>query len=778
MPKPFANTQGFNGTFYDTYLIAMQAGTATGDPGLDQMRKISLGQLRAYVRQGFGNMMNFRGAYSSALPENPEINDYFYAAETFTADEETYTQYHFYEYNGTAWFDISGVLSQYCTLAQVQEQILAAVRGICGPDLPVYDPVNGTYQLGDAVVTEIGLCINTTSIVVPEPFDPSKWLPVNLDSLWNDSITTSSRISSLWTEIGKIQGDTTEYRNTATYAKGDFCIYDGTIYRANQAISTPESWTASHWDQVDLQTLKTGVDTNADAITSLETRVFTIEETLMGENEITVNYPDDGNYPSLMPNRVPLRALKFAEVPTFSGKSRAWNQLVENGNFASGDGWVLESGVTASFSGNVATISSTTSSNGIRREIDFINGHKYLVSAEINTESALDVKFGSSSSGGAQVQITTSVFNQFVKYSEIKTASANTYQFYIFVSSTYSNLKVRNVTLYDLSLIFGAGNEPSTVADALALLPALGQYNAYDAGSLVSTEVSGVKSVGVNIWDEEWEVGRYDSSTGQKSASTTNIRNKNFIKVSTNTSYYLKASAVATVLYYDANMNFISLTYAQNEAITTPSNACYINFFLASGYGTTYNHDVQICLNSYADKTTYHPYKTDTLSLSEPVTLRSAGSVADEHDVESGVTMRNIGVELVTEERGFTANGQCYQSNIKISGADNSEYWGGAGPIISPKIPRATMKDMYEGTVTNGISMNGGRIIIGKDTYANRATLLDGTTLFFALATPTTESIDPITDNFLEVEGGGTVETIQTQTPIIDNCLDVGYLTV
>ena len=127
MPKPFANTTGFNGTFLDTYLIAMQAGTTTGDPGLNEMRKVTLGQLRAYVRQGFGNMMNFRGAYDSAPPSDPQINDYFYALDDFTVSGVTYEQYHFYEYNGTGWFDISGVLSQFCTLAQAtsiaQEQI-------------------------------------------------------------------------------------------------------------------------------------------------------------------------------------------------------------------------------------------------------------------------------------------------------------------------------------------------------------------------------------------------------------------------------------------------------------------------------------------------------------------------------------------------------------------------------------------------------------------------------------------------------------------------------
>lgn len=39
------------------------------------------------------------------------------------------------------------------------------------------------------------------------------------------------------------------YSSAATYALGDFCIYDGVMYKCTTAITSPENWTASHWTQ-------------------------------------------------------------------------------------------------------------------------------------------------------------------------------------------------------------------------------------------------------------------------------------------------------------------------------------------------------------------------------------------------------------------------------------------------------------------------------------------------------------------------------------------------
>ena len=41
------------------------------------------------------------------------------------------------------------------------------------------------------------------------------------------------------------------YDPTATYAVGDKVSYAGNVYSCISAISTPEAWDSTHWDQVD-----------------------------------------------------------------------------------------------------------------------------------------------------------------------------------------------------------------------------------------------------------------------------------------------------------------------------------------------------------------------------------------------------------------------------------------------------------------------------------------------------------------------------------------------
>lgn len=41
-----------------------------------------------------------------------------------------------------------------------------------------------------------------------------------------------------------------DYDSTATYSIGDYCIYNGTLYYCNTAISTAQAWTEAHWTDI------------------------------------------------------------------------------------------------------------------------------------------------------------------------------------------------------------------------------------------------------------------------------------------------------------------------------------------------------------------------------------------------------------------------------------------------------------------------------------------------------------------------------------------------
>lgn len=115
---------------------------------------------------------------------------------------------------------------------------------------------------------------------------------------------------------------------------------------------------------------------------------------------------------------------------------------------------------------------------------------------------------------------------------------------------------------------------------------------------------------GVNIWDEQWELGSINSR-GEPSGSSTSIRCKNFIPVVPGNTYrYVNGSGINQAPWlYDENQGFIQRygSYmASGTTITIPEGCYYIKFALPGSYGATYKND--IAWNYPATVTTYSPY--------------------------------------------------------------------------------------------------------------------------------------------------------------------------
>jgi len=118
-----------------------------------------------------------------------------------------------------------------------------------------------------------------------------------------------------------------------------------------------------------------------------------------------------------------------------------------------------------------------------------------------------------------------------------------------------------------------------------------------------------VPALSANQWDEEWEVGTINNTTGEPSPDTNNIRSKNYIPVIPNESYYFyKSTSIGNIRYYwyDIDYGFISGNVVSNEARTAPSNAYFLKIRTTGTYGTTFNHD--FCVNYPSTVTTYNPY--------------------------------------------------------------------------------------------------------------------------------------------------------------------------
>ena len=346
------------------------------------------------------------------------------------------------------------------------------------------------------------------------------------------------------------------------------------------------------------------------------------------------------------------------------GKTIAWNQLVQNGNFADTSRWTT-SNVTITVSNNIGSITATRDGdNYVRQTIPMVVGHKYLFTGEVNGATAggtiFFLFFGTPGTSAGQMSFQQSAANVWEKRTYFFTCSNNSYN-EIRLQNAYNGTtnQYRNVKIIDLTLMFGAGNEPSTVAEFEALYPE--PYYPYTPGMLKSNDAAALLTVGCNQWDEVWEKGYYGVD-GSKGDSAYIIRSVNYTKVLPNQTYYIKIpDTTIYICEYDVDKNFISraLSLSSPGTIVFGATTSYIRFCIGTAGApvTTYNNDICINLSDASFNGTYEPYWQRVLALriSEltgipeggteadrvtmfPNGLGGAGSAFDSLFVENGVT--------------------------------------------------------------------------------------------------------------------------------------------
>ena len=118
-----------------------------------------------------------------------------------------------------------------------------------------------------------------------------------------------------------------------------------------------------------------------------------------------------------------------------------------------------------------------------------------------------------------------------------------------------------------------------------------------------------LSQAGTNFFNEDWEVGGINDTTGRPNSDTNKIRSKTFFRIVAGLSYYVAAPAPIRVLFYASDESFISETAnIRNSVFTAPDNAFYAKMRGTVDYGTTYNFDISI--NYPATDTIYHAYTT------------------------------------------------------------------------------------------------------------------------------------------------------------------------
>ena len=333
--------------------------------------------------------------------------------------------------------------------------------------------------------------------------------------------------------------------------------------------------------------------------------------------------------------------------------------------------------------------------------------------------------------------------------------------------NTYDNVSARP-EIFNLTKMFGAGNEPSTVEEFEKMFP--NDYYSYNAGDIISAGTESVVEQGKNLWDEVWEIGSINSSAGLDTPDSTAIRSKNYTPIIPNSTYiYIFAHTDNTKFnsikarFYDHNKNYIGYgdksgaSVSKNKAFIAPLNAFYVRFTLPPEYGNVYKNDIALIAGSSGDYTPYHQtaYPIPEAVKSLPGYGWSAGTAKNWVDYENkkyhqcvgavdlGTVTWNIdqGIRWYTyvlpkylTDKNAMCNKLIYSSNRELN--DESKWINSGAGFFEICVADVT-------------------------TSADVAAKMSGVILYYELATPIITDISTlIDDDFLrniEVEAGGSI---------------------
>lgn len=181
-------------------------------------------------------------------------------------------------------------------------------------------------------------------------------------------------------------------------------------------------------------------------------------------------------------------------VKSFSGKTLVWNQLVPVSTMASS----TKNGVTFTNNGTSVVINGGSDGNlayFIYAKFDIVGNHIFLLRGG---DKGVGMRSGGASHGLGVVTKNNFYYQSKDNGTIHKITEGGIAEIiaYVWENKSVSNI-VDRPQLFDLTLMFGAGNEPATVEEFEAMFPA--DYYEYNAGGLLSAGVSEVQSVGRNL---------------------------------------------------------------------------------------------------------------------------------------------------------------------------------------------------------------------------------------------------------------------------------------
>jgi hypothetical protein len=460
-----------------------------------------------------------------------------------------------------------------------------------------------------------------------------------------------------------------------------------------------------------------------------------------------------------------------ANINSIKGNTLNWNQLAKpkfDNYSAVRHGITYSCGTTTEY---ILTGTSTYTEGDANfynpvADIQFISGHKYLLYSSSKIFQLYGYGLVATPVGNTSSIITA--LSSGAESFSLRPVNDN-----LIASGTVINDKA-SLCVFDLTQMFGAGNEPTSVAEFTKLYPL--PYYQYNAGELLSFNGTGIKTIGKNKVLKILEHANIGSDGKITAVNDYSLAVAEITKGYTYRAWFNGMSGGATTILaglYTEEPVIGSVAYDGQRQLGFPRTfTAEIDGYIAFrfDYGVT---EAQVELGTVT--TDYEPYKASSLSLPIaqyfPNGMRSAGSVYDELTPSKAVT--RIGAVDLGSLTWYSAG---------TNGSEMRMYTDGINDVVKPSTSTNTkgnlvcakyVNDTGDATYTKNTCIaviQTGRIFVYDPNYNTSSspsafkTAMSGVYLYYELATETETDVD--LDLSYNTYEGGTEQLLPVNTDV------------
>ena len=407
-----------------------------------------------------------------------------------------------------------------------------------------------------------------------------------------------------------------------------------------------------------------------------------------------------------------------------------------------------------------------------RSNIGAVKGHKYCIRMDKSSSKLLFTTY----LGGYRDQATSTIITQTADVTD----TINRLYIRLSTRVSYDNEVITLPQLFDLTLIFGAGNEPETVEEFEAWLAenvGLQDYYEYSEPTLLGANIDSIKTEEFNLWDGTYSVlNKCLNANGTIGGNGyDNLNNvSEYIFVEPNTKYHL---------LYSCKSSVDSVGYINGESsleVTTPNDCMYVRFDVVKKYADEVIFNLSLDGSRNGE---YEEYRAKTFPINitklvndgEPIFpygLNRVGDVYDEIVCKNGVykAIKRIGcvdlgtltwVRISSTSYGDMTDWFEVKSfvNTYHAIAKNDEIHHITGEYVSAPTKAFISRILADKEImlyTDNI------LYVRDDTYTTAAafkTAMSGVLLFYELATPQEFTLNNFPCNY-KVDKWGTEEMV------------------